>query len=153
MSSCNLISYLLRHPQVRVKFLCTTRPIDASAPFAMLLRDEEVGRFCTQIEVDPISEESIEAYLNTCVSDRFAEGMDVKGLGRLVQAKTNGNPFFIRQVSPLHLIRRIMDRDRCMNFLNSFFLLFLFCLFVSLFCRWRKRISSHVMLKQVTKPI
>jgi hypothetical protein len=74
--------------------------MDDAAPFVTLLKDEEVGRLCTQYQVEGITEESIEAYLNTCVSGGFAPDLDIRGLGRLVQAKTNGNPFYLRQVSP-----------------------------------------------------
>ena len=98
VASCHLISHLLRDLHLRIKILCTTRPLDASAPFSSLLQDEVVGRFCTQYDVECISEESIEEYLNECVGGGFGTSMDVRGLSRLVMAKTNGNPFYIKQV-------------------------------------------------------
>ena len=99
VASCHLIAHLLRDLHFRVKILCTTRPLDESAPFSSLLRDNVIGSSVTQYDVDCISEDSIEEYLRASVSGGFGTSMDVQGLSRLVMAKTNGNPFYVKQVS------------------------------------------------------
>jgi predicted ATPase len=109
-SSCHFISYLLSHTSIRVKLLCTTRPLDqtSDSPFLNLLELEENTSRCHPIQLELLTVGDIHSFLDNGVSHGFDPLVNLYGLATLIHSKTNGNPFFVKQVVSYLVERRLI---------------------------------------------
>jgi predicted ATPase len=97
VASYQFILYLLHHPSLHIKMLCSSRYFDSTFHLNEFNREIYTHKI-KHITLGPLNENDIQEYLNYSVSYGFVPSLSLSELASILFYKTNGNPHYLMQV-------------------------------------------------------
>jgi serine/threonine protein kinase len=98
-SSTAFVEYLITSTTIQCNILCSCRPLPEHCVFSRLLAKENIQVCCRKFNITPLNPTDIQLLLSLSTNDGFGENEEsLQKLSHTIFDKTNGNPFFVKEV-------------------------------------------------------